>query len=322
MIWVPALSALSALAFLQAIAAPVTSIPLPSVRGRIDHLSCDSASGRIFIAALGNNTVEVVDIGQGKVVHTITGLDGPQGVVYVPKWNRVFVANGGDGTVRIFNGQSFSPAKVLDFHEDADNLRYDPGRNRVYVGYGSGALAALDADSGKVTWDIKLPGHPESFQYEKTGTRIFVNIPDAGEIAIVDWKLGKITAHWSAPGLKANFPMALDESRHRLLIGFRQPPVLGIFDTESGNLLWKEPIHGDADEVFLDADGKRIYVVCGGGYLDRVREVEPDRYQKLVAIPTAAGARTGFLDQARNTVYLAIPKTWRAGAGLRIIPLN
>jgi YVTN family beta-propeller protein len=115
------------------------TIELPDVQGRIDHMSVDVKGARLFVSALGNNTVEVIDTKAGKRVKTIKGLQEPQGVLYVPATDRLYVANSKDGSVRIFDGSSYAPLKTLDYGDDADNLRYDPDHPRIYVGYGGGS---------------------------------------------------------------------------------------------------------------------------------------------------------------------------------------
>ena len=174
-------------------------IPLLGVRGRIDHLSIDVKNGRLFVAALGNNTVEVVDLKSAKRVDSIAGLSEPQGVLYVPSVNRVYVANGGDGSLRIFDGSSFRLLKTIGYGDDADNIRYGADHNRVYVGYGGGALGAIDQDGAK-TGDIRLDAHPESFEIETNGSRIFVNLPGSRKIAVIDRTKGSVETSWSIPG--------------------------------------------------------------------------------------------------------------------------
>ncbi len=118
----------------------VGTVPLPQVEGRIDHLSIDVKGQRLFVAALGNNTIEVIDLKTGKQLYSIPGLHEPQGIVYVPNTNRLYAANGADGSLRVFDGSSFQLLKTISWGDDADNVRYDPREERIYVGYGSGAL--------------------------------------------------------------------------------------------------------------------------------------------------------------------------------------
>src|SRR5262249_35439463 len=139
------------------------TIPLPDVQGRIDHMSLDVAGHRLFVSALGNNSVEVVDLRTGKRANTITGLHEPQGALYVAGKDRLYIASGKDGTVKVFDGASLQLLKTIEYGDDADNLRYDAARERVYVGFGGGALAELDTEGQKIT-ETKLDAHPESFQ--------------------------------------------------------------------------------------------------------------------------------------------------------------
>src|SRR5437762_9719298 len=139
----------------------VQTIPIPGVEGRIDHLSVDLKGQRLFVAALGNNTLEVVDLSQGKRIRSITGLAEPQGVVYIPELDQVVVANGADGTVRVFDAKSFATVSSLALGDDADNVRYDSAGGRLVVGFGSGALGFIDVKTHKLTGSVKLSGHPE-----------------------------------------------------------------------------------------------------------------------------------------------------------------
>src|SRR5437660_7108203 len=171
------------------------TIELPEVQGRIDHLSVDVKGQRLFVSALGNNTVEIIDLKAGKRLKTISGLQEPQGVLYVPATDRLYVANAKDGSVRVFDGGSYAPLKTLDYGDDADNLRYDSVHKRIYVGYGSGALGEID-DEGNKAGEIKLDAHPESFQLEKDGPRIYVNLPKSHKIAVLNREKHTIIATW------------------------------------------------------------------------------------------------------------------------------
>src|SRR5690348_11199369 len=162
------------------------TIPLDHVKGRIDHLALDLQGQRLFVAALGNDTVEVVDLKAGKKTQSLSGFSEPQGIAYVPEFDKLFIANGSDGTCRILDGHSFKTIGTVPLGSDADNVRYDEKAKRIYVGYGDGALAAIDAKSGAKVADIKLAAHPESFRLETNGLRIFVNVPGADQIAVVD----------------------------------------------------------------------------------------------------------------------------------------
>ena len=283
-------------------------IPMPGVKGRIDHFGVDAKRHRLLVAALGNDTLEVVDTAAHKRVRSLEGFGEPQGVLHVPDTGRVFVANGSKNRVDILDAESLVLLGHVNGLEDADNLRYDAAARKIYVGYGSGALRALDATTGAPAGDIALPGHPESFQLEKKGPRIFVNVPTAGQIVVVDRGKGAVVASWSVPAA-ANFPMALDEAGRRLFVGARAPAVLLVYDIDTGRIVSKHPIGGDTDDLFFDAARKRVYVVCGEGRIDVLRQDDPDHYAPEATVKTAPRARTGLLVPEDGALYVAAPSS-------------
>jgi DNA-binding beta-propeller fold protein YncE len=281
-------------------------IAMPGVKGRIDHFGVDVKRNRLFVAALGNDTLEVLDTGGRKRERSLDGFGEPQGVLHVAETNRLFVANGSANRVDILDAKSLALLGHVTGLDDADNVRYDARARQVYVGYGRGTLKILDAMTGASVGDIALPGHPESFQLENSGTRIFVNVPSAGRIVVVDREKRTIVAGWSVPAA-ANFPMALDEAGRRLFIGTRAPALLLVYDTDTGGVVAKQPIGGDTDDLFFDAARKRIYVVCGEGRIDVVRQDDPDHYALEGTVKTAARARTGFYVPEDGALYVAAP---------------
>ncbi|HTL69343.1 MAG TPA: YncE family protein [Lacunisphaera sp.] len=282
------------------------TIPLPGVEGRIDHFAADAAGDRLFIAALGNDTVEVIDLKAGAIAQSIRGLAEPQGLCYFATRGRLYVANGRDGAVRVFDGKTLAPVATVKFDDDADNLRGDPATGRLYVGHGDGALGVIDVASNQIVADIALPAHPESFQLETNGPRVFVNVPGARRLAVIDRRRHAVVASWSTGAVAANFPMALDEPHHRLFVGCRNPARLLVLDTESGAEVAQLELHRDCDDLFLDARRRRLYASCGEGYLDVFAPSGAGRYAREEAVTTAPGARTCFLDG--DHLYLAVPK--------------
>ena len=295
----------------------VQAIALPGVRGRIDHLDIDVDGARLFVAALGNNSVEVIDLRAGRRSSRLEHFRVPQGVAYVPETKRLFVASAESGRVDVFAGNTLSPVGRVDALDDADNVRYEAASGRLYVGYGS-ALAVLEAPTIRLVSRIKLAGHPESFQLESTGSRIFVNVPDARQIAVVDRKQGNVAATWELGEMRANFPMALDEAQHRLFVATRRPAALLVFDTESGKRVASVPIGGDADDLFYDGERKRIYAICGEGVITVVQQQDADRYVAVGQVRTGPGARTGLFVPGQRTLYVAVPVQQSAPAEIRV----
>ena len=293
------------------------SIPLPGVEGRFDHFALDLQGNRLFAAALGNGSVEVFDLKTDRRLHTIPGLKEPQGIAYAGDLEKLFVASGGDGTCKVFDGKTYELLSTIALGDDADNVRYDFAMHRIYVGYGAGALGVIDARTNRLLGRIELNAHPESFQLEKNGNRIFVNVPDANEIVVIDREKRSVVAEWPLGSYHANFPMALDEAHHRLFVGCRRPAELEVFDTESGKEVARFPVVGDTDDLWYDAVRRMVYVSGGQGFLDVIRQTDADHYKSIARAQTAAGARTSFFAADLNRLFLAVPQRGAQGAELR-----
>jgi hypothetical protein len=299
------------------------AIPLENAKGRFDHLAM--GGGKLFVAALGSNAVEVINIGGRVLDHTITGVPNAQGIAFSPETNKVFVASG-QGKVYIFGGKSYEQIATVDFPGGADNMRYDATTKRVYIGCGdddkTGAIAMIDATTNqRLDEEYKLGGEPESFQLEKSGPNIYVNVPDLKQVVVVNRETKAIT-HWSLEGMESNFPMALDEADHRLFLGMHVPPRLAVLDTNSGRTIAVLPSVQDTDDLYFDAVRKRVYMPGGQGFIYVFQMTDPDHYKLLAKIPTAIGARTagyyGKQGKGFDRFYLAVPARGSQSAEVRI----
>ena len=293
------------------------TIQLPDVQGRIDHMSIDVKGQRLFVSALGNNTVEVIDLKAGKRANTISGLKEPRGVLYVPGSGRLYVASSKDGTVKIFDATQLKLLKAVEYSNDADNLRYDSSRERIYVGFGDGALGELDSD-GKKIGEIKLDSHPESFQLEKNSARIYVNLPKSRKIAVLDREKGTVLTTWGTGMSFNNYPMALDEQNHRLFVVTRLPARLLVMDTSSGKTVQTLSAVGDCDDVFYDQSRKRIYASGGEGAISVFEQQDADHYKEVGRIATVKGARTSFFSLDLSRLYLAVRRQGSSTAMIQV----
>jgi YVTN family beta-propeller protein len=292
-------------------------IPL-QIGGRIDHTSIDLAGQRLFSSVFGADTVVVIDLKTNKVISQIKSVNKPQNSYYVPSVNRLFVSNQGDGTVKIFDGTTFALQRTVQLSSDADNIRYDARRKHVLIDYGGekflrgkvearqgqkdGAVAVLDLDGNKVG-DIPTGGHPESLQLEQKGNRIFINSPDNQYVVVADLDTNKVLAHWSTPGCE-NYPMALDEDRHRIFVFCRNSPgYVSVINTESGKQVTtiQATPESSSDDMFYDASKGRLYVISSlqpvpgePGVIDVVQQRDADHYEKIATYPTAPVARDGL----------------------------
>jgi DNA-binding beta-propeller fold protein YncE len=280
------------------------TITLANVSGRIDHMAVDLRRRRLFVAELGNNTVDVVELASGHVIHRIGDLREPQGVGYSPVSDVIAVANAGDGSVRFYKGEDFVPAGRVNLGDDADNVRLDPRSGKFLVGYGSGGIATLDPVSGAVVSKAALPAHPEGFRVDQDGRRALVNVPDAGQIAAVDLMTGTQTATWRVPALRANFPMAWDEVQGIVAVVYRTPARLVLLESGTGSVKAKLETCGDADDVFFDDPRKRIYVSCGAGSVDVFQGVD-GTYRLAAGVPTRSGARTALFVPELDRLFVA-----------------
>jgi len=292
-----------------------TKIPLGAVQGRIDHMAYDANRRYLYVAELGNASVGVVDLTQLRLVRRIEGLKEPQGIGYAPSTDTLYVANAGDGSVEMFDGADFRPLGTIALGGDADNVRVDDASQRLYVGYGSGALAVIDIASRVKIADIPLKAHPEGFQLDPSGSHIFVNVPDAHEIALVDRASGRQVASWPTDPLRANFPMATDATRQRILVGFRHPAAVAAFNARDGRSLVSVKTCEDADDVLFDAKRERIYVSCGDGFVD-VLGAQGQGLVRLDRIGTAAGARTSFFASDIDRLLVGVRATGSTPAAI------
>ncbi len=302
------------------------TVPLEGVKGRFDHFA--SGKGKVFVSGLGNNSVEVIDLFQGTRSHEITGVPNPQGVAFSPEANKLFVASE-KGKLYIYDGDSYKLISTLDFDGGADNLRYDAATKRVYVGCGddekNSAIAAVDAMTNKRLDEVyKLGGEPESFQLEKNGPNIYVNVPDLKQIVAINRTTKELT-RWPVT-VAQNFPMALDEADHRVIVGTREPATLSVFDTATGKMVASVPTVQDTDDLYYSAERKRVYVPGRAGSIWVYQQTDPDHYSVISKIPTVVGAGTagyfGRQGKGFDRFYLAVSAGANTSAEVRIYTMQ
>ena len=331
------------------------SVSLKGVEGRLDHLAFDLKSQRLFVAALENHTVEVIDLAKRRHVGQITGIREPQGLVCVPGQNRLLVCSRGDGTCRSFNATTFEEGPWVDLGRNADNVRFDPEAQRVYVGSGgepgNGLLSAIDLSSLLPTaqggrsdpphspadllldrprqadprMEIPLPSHPESFQLDAANHRLLVNLPDEQTIAVLQIQTNGFTntAAWPVTVGEKNFPMALAPASDRLFIACRKPACLAVYDPRTSGLLAQTACVGDADDLFYDAELHRLYVIGGEGFVDvfQVSGASPEP-GRLVHLQTAPRARTGLFIPELRMLAVAAPHVGNGPACVLLFQLS
>ena len=299
---------------------PAGAIALPGVKGGFDLMAVDAPGQRLFLAAEENGSLEILDLKARTRLKSIGGMDEPKWVVYRSESHRLFVSNG-DGKVRTFDSNTYAPGRIFEFREKANNLRFDPSTGELFVGIGKkfGALAIINTRTDALGAEIPLANFPKQFDLD--GDRIYVNVPTANHIAVVSRSQGKVIATWPVRAAKDNIPMGFDRASHRLFVAC-ESGKLAVFDTTNGREVNSLDIDGEPDGVHYDAKRRLIYVSCGAGFIDVVRQQDADHYSRIEQIPTAKGAATSLFVAELDRLYLAVPAQDATPAELRIFRLR
>jgi DNA-binding beta-propeller fold protein YncE len=295
----------------------VEMIPMPNVNGRLDHLYVDVGTKRLFVAGLENGSVEVVDLKAAKWLRTIPGFQKPQGIVFVPHLDKIFVASGDDGMVRVFSGKSFLLLDSIKLDRGANRVKYDPRKKLLYVGYGGkdagqdyGEIAIIGAATDKVVATVQVDAHPAELLLSDSGEKLFAFIHQRNEIQVIDTQNRKVIATWPVSSTSPG-DAALDESLQRLLIGTHTPPSMIVMDARTGRQVTSLPTVEGMDGVYFDTTRKRGYVSGGRGFdvgsIFVYQQTGPDQYKNIGEVPTKAGAGTSFWSPELNRYYVAAP---------------
>jgi DNA-binding beta-propeller fold protein YncE len=285
----------------------VRTVQLEGAAGRLDHMAIDAGGGRLFVANLSNNSLDVIDLKAGKPVKQIPDQKKIQGVAYAPGLDRVFVGNGVDGECRVFDGKTYQLLHVLKM-PDADNVRFDPTAGLVYVGHAEHALTAFDAKTFEVKATVKLPGQPEAFQLDPERKRLYLNTVKPSAVALVDLTKHEVVARYTPTKLEGFYPMALDREGNRVFVGCRHPAAVLALDARTLKELWTAEIPADTDDLFFDARRKRLYASCGEGFLAVLEGKDGGRFEVVERLPTTKLARTCFFDPESGRLFLGVPR--------------
>ena len=294
----------------------VGAIALPGVKGGFDLMAADAPGQRLFLAAEENGSLEILDLKARTRLKSIGAMDEPKWVVYRPESHRLYVSNG-DGKVRTFDSNTYAPGRIFEFREKANNLRFDAATGELFVGIGKkfGALAIINTHTDTLGSEIPLANFPKQFDFD--GDRIYVNVPTANHIAVVSRAQGKVIATWPVRAAKDNIPMGFDRASHRLFVGC-ESGKLAVFDSATGREITSLDISAEPDGVHYDAKRHLIYVSCGAGFIDVIRQQDADHYARLEQIPTAKGAATSLFVAELDRLYVAVPAQDTTPAELRI----
>ena len=303
----------------------VQTIPLPEVDGRIDHFAIDVRGRRAFLAALAKNTIEVVDLRAGRVTHTLPGFAKPQGVLFVPQFNKLVVASGADGSVKSLDGTTLAVLRTASVSLGADAIGYDPRSTEIYVGSGGGDankeqgdVTVFNVASGAQVTALSTDAHAGGSVIEGHGERVFVLVPEKAQVVALDRKTKSEVAKWTIPGIQKNVALALDEKNRRLFLGVRTPPSIVVLDSDSGAVVASVATVATLDGLSFDAATRRIYTSGGEGFVDVTQQVDADHYERIARIPTGPIARTSVFVPEWHRLYVAVPRDKERSAELRV----
>jgi DNA-binding beta-propeller fold protein YncE len=297
------------------------SVTIPNTSGRIDHMAYDQQKGLLYVAALGNDTLGVVDVNSGRLTAAVGGFSGPQGVLLLPGGGIVVVTNGGDGRVDLLNASTLALTSSLSLGSDADNVRYDSTTGLLYVAYGDGGIAAIEPTNLSVVGTVALLGHPESFELAPGSSQLYVNVPAGGYVAVVDRSSDSVLERWGLGNASGNYAMALDQADGRLFVATRSPPQLLVLDSATGQIVGQVPVPQDPDDVYFDPGNGCIYVSSGAGFVTAVRQVDPFHYEVAQEVATLPGARTSLLVAGSGLYFVAAPATESSQAEVLVFKL-
>ena len=288
------------------------TIALPGVTGKFDHFAYDPAGNRLFAAVAGNHSVAVIDLSSDKVLESLTGLGKPHGLAWIAETRRLFASDGVPGGLKIYDGAPLKQMKSIELSDDADDVVYDPKTGLLYVGHGGSPahpamIAVVDTTNQTLVTNLAVATHPEGLEIDKATDRIFVNIADAAEVAVIDGATHTRSATWKLTRAKDNVPLVYDEEHQLLFVACRTPARLVVLDGRSGQELADLPTDAGADDIFYDAELHRIYLIAGGGAVDVFEIDGSKKVRALGVVHTTAGAKTGLLVPSQHALYVGVP---------------
>lgn len=290
---------------------------MPSaVKGHFDHFGVDLEGHRLFATPEGYKAVLVFDLKSGKLLHTISGIGIPHAVLYREDLNRLYVTDGGEGALHMYDGKTYQSWKSVKLFVDADSIVYDPASKDLYVVNGGGdahqtasTISVIDTTSGEKVGEIRIDGDTlEAMAVESSSPKLYVNNRAKNQVDVIDREKRSLLTSWPVTMGKVNVAMAFDEASHRLFIGCRSGQIV-VIDTETGKELQALRIEKGVDDLVFDPASKRIYAASGGdaGSIDVYQEESPDRYESLGKVTTGPGAKTARLVPELHRYFVAMP---------------
>jgi DNA-binding beta-propeller fold protein YncE len=306
----------------------LTTTRMVGVQNHFDHLTADLKNNRLFVVPENNKSIEVYDIRTGKFVHSIKGIGVGHSVVYRASIDRIFVTDGSDGDLKIFNGTTYRLLKTVKLLADSDATGYDPVTHNLYIADGGldaklnhTFLEIVNTDTGEKVGQIKIDSNRlEAMVVEKSGSRLFLNLAEKNSIGVIDREKQAVAAVWPLT-CKVNVSVAMDENNHRLFVACRDGN-LNVLDSDTGKVLHNLPISTGVDDMVFDPASQRVYVAAGEGFVNVLEEIDADHYQTIGKIPTGPMGKTGLLVPELKEYFVAVPPHGTTGAEVLVFAVK
>jgi DNA-binding beta-propeller fold protein YncE len=304
------------------------AIELPGVMGKLDHFAIDIPGHRLFVAATGNHSVEVIDLTSDKVLESVKGLGKPHGLVWVNSTGSLYVADGSLRELRLYQGRPLTLAGKIALSDDADDMVYDEADHMIFVGHGGtdaanpSKVAVVSTNSFSLIANLPVATHPEALEIDPQSQRVFANIAESNEVAVIGAKTKDIVAHWKLTKAADNVPLVFDPDQHSLFVACRTPGTLLALDAASGKELTSAASAGQADDLFYDSALHRVYLISGAGEVDSYQVGAGNSLQVLPAVHTVLGAKTALFVQSQNLLYVGVPGSSGRAGEVRVYRTN
>jgi DNA-binding beta-propeller fold protein YncE len=293
--------------------------PLPGYDGDFDHFTADVAGHRLFLAGEDGGSLEVFDLRDGRHLRSVKNIGTPHALHYLAPENRLLVTNSGKGGMSLLlDASTFRRVGEIASTPGADAMGYDASADHVWIVAGGKnaqpkrpytTVADVDPHTGRVAGTVTFDtDFVEGVAVEQKGARAFVNVAGASEVAVVDKRTHEVLARWRLSAGRQNSAIALDEARGRLFVVTRKPFRLVVLDTRDGRMVASMDAPQRTNDIFWDAQARRLYLT-GDGYVATVAQRDADHYEELARVPSAKGAKTGFLAAREGLLYVAVAGT-------------
>ncbi len=281
----------------------IKGIPV-SGEGGWDYCSVDSAGQRLYVSH--GTEVVVIDLAKDQVAGVITNTPGVHGLAPAPELGRGFVSCGRENKAAIVDLKTLQILSKVDTGLNPDGMLYEPGQQEAYMFNGRGQSATvIDAKAGKVVATIPLGGKPEFAQADSKAGRVYDNLEDKSEVAVIDTKTHTVVTNWPiAPGEEAS-GMAIDLKNHRLFLGCGGSKAMVMMDSTSGKVITSVPIGQGVDANAFDPGTGFAFASCGDGTTTIAHEDTPDKLTVVQTLETQRGSRTMTIDPKTHKIYLA-----------------